>query len=115
MTNREDEDFAIFLGLMSQTGFLYILRLTVNNKEITVDEIENAVNKHFEKEVSAKIIINGLENLGLIKKADSKKTYSSTFIGEKAFSLLTQIKEIIWYHQHDSKQIFLIKFCIGFW
>ncbi len=94
MTSREDEDIVIFLRLMSQTGFFYVLKL-VNKKELAIDEIENSVTERFGKDISFKIIINGLENLGLIKKTGSKKTYSSTFIGEKTFSLLTQIKEII--------------------
>lgn len=95
MSRREDEDIAIFLRLMSQTGFFQVLRLAVNKKEITIDEIENTVNECFGKDISVIIIVNGLENLGLIKKTDSKKTYSPTFIGEKIFSLLSQIKEII--------------------
>lgn len=91
----KDEDLTIFLRLMSQTGFFHALRLTVNKKMITLYEIENDINQRFGNDVSAKIIMNGLENLGLIKKSDSEKTYSPTFIGEKIFSLLDQINEII--------------------
>lgn len=96
VVNNEDDDIVIFLRLMSKTGFFYTLKLIIKNNVLSINEIEDKLKQSFGNKVSAKIILNGLENLGLIKKSqESRIEYAPTFIGEKIFSLLNQIKEII--------------------
>lgn len=95
-----DDDFLIFLRMMSKKGFYETLKHVKKRRSIHYNEVLNYAidNKIVSSKASITIILNGLTNLGLLERKVTddrpiRTLYSLTKDGEKILSKLSELQK----------------------
>ncbi len=96
----DQDDFLIFLRMMSKKGFYDILKHIRKQKSVHYNDVLNYAidNGVVSSKASITIVLNGLTNLGLLERTVEsdrpvRTTYSLSKVGEKIFTKLKDLEK----------------------